>query len=132
MSNATVRAIRYGRLTHNPSGWEYSAHHVDCGWYESLGYWHNAFTAADHHVRHDCPLRPVRIKRGVGPEEGPTMELPQIEIPPGHESAGEVPALGYEQGPHAGIPGYMAGINLGVVHEITGGHRAWWPWGTGR
>jgi hypothetical protein len=34
----------------------YIARH-DCGWREELNEWHNAFWAADHHVRYDCGRR---------------------------------------------------------------------------
>jgi hypothetical protein len=57
MSKATVKAVRFGTDAETASGWEYSAHHRDCGWFENLAYWHNAFWAADHHVRYDCGKR---------------------------------------------------------------------------
>lgn len=33
------------------------AHHDECDWFEELDEWHNAFWAADHHVRYDCGQR---------------------------------------------------------------------------
>jgi hypothetical protein len=37
-------------------GFTWLAHH-DCGWMEELDEWHNAFWAADHHMRYDCGRR---------------------------------------------------------------------------
>lgn len=42
-------------LGKRPAGW--MAWHERCGWTEVLIYWHNAFWAADHHMRYDCGRR---------------------------------------------------------------------------
>lgn len=50
MSKATVKAETWGQEI------SWVASH-DCMWHEHLTAWHNAFWAADHHVRYDCGRR---------------------------------------------------------------------------
>ena len=57
MNKATVRAVRFGDQAETASGFEYSAHHKACGWFENRTYWYSAFWAADHHMRYDCGRR---------------------------------------------------------------------------
>lgn len=52
---ATVEAIYESNLFGRHCA-GYGAYH-ECGWQEHLTAWHNAFWAADHHMRYDCGRR---------------------------------------------------------------------------
>lgn len=82
MSKAKVyRATRYEVELSWPSATErivWATHHRDCGWREELTEWHNAFWAADHHVRYDCGRREQM-------SSGSTQE----DCVPGHPQWGE-------------------------------------------
>jgi hypothetical protein len=57
MSKATVRAdIWWWEERPGIPSVTWIASH-DCNWHEHLAAWHNAFWAADHHVRYDCGRR---------------------------------------------------------------------------
>jgi hypothetical protein len=51
------RAVVERWPTYGQRGTTWLAHHDECGWCEELTAWHNAFWAADHHMRHDCGRR---------------------------------------------------------------------------
>jgi hypothetical protein len=68
MSKARVEGC-YEALSGGQYAIHWNARH-ECGWWEDTAFWHNAFWAADHHVRYDCGRREQMSSGQVRPPAG--------------------------------------------------------------
>jgi hypothetical protein len=139
--------------TYGALGVTWLASHEECGWCDELTAWHNAFWAADHHVRYDCGKREPssgHIWYDGYPVDRPqyltTAELYSLNeggmqndphpsdngdpLPPAcaEDATVELGCITTELGVQVDGDSYARG---GAQAGEHGGSRGWWPWGSG-
>lgn len=161
MSKALVAGIRTARYDGEKvvTCWRYKALH-ECDrinhWSEELDAWHNAFWAADHHVRYDCGRReqvssgrtyPAWFEQqqaqlnarlvadlmpfyegGVQNDPTPSDNGDPLVPACAEDPTVELGAITTELGVQVDGGSYTRG---GAQAGEHGGSRGWWPWGSG-